>query len=146
MSWSAHIHITFYKVGSVSETLEVLRKAGWGFYDGRIFYDFYPNPDDPLFSEKQAPEASWPEVLRTLEAKSEEGEIVTLDFYWQSNGPHITCLMRSRTDLLILADASPPRLEGSRHLTDFSWLLARLAVPLIDAGFDIEEVECNDSH
>lgn len=145
MSWSGSIHIKFYRAGSVSETLSILRDAGWGFYNDTVFYDYYPDPQDPSFSEKRSPVSDWGNILSLLDDKSENGETITLDFLWQGESPHITCLFNASNDLLILPDASI-RLPGSRYLTDFSWLLARLVIPLANAGFDVESVDCHDSH
>lgn len=130
----------------MSQTVTLLRAAGWGLWGGRLTYAHHLEADEVYGVEQQAYEPELPNVLRLLDEKSKAGEVIKIDLAWQVGELVITCMFSSAKEVLIFPSVDTPRLRGSRHLTDWNWLLTRTLVPLMEAGYDPESVECKDSH
>jgi len=139
MSWAPGIHVESYDPHRPSETLSLLRQAGWGFGD-IILYEHYLGDFDCDFLE--APAASWEGLLKLLDEKAAAGEGIQLRFTWPEPFVFITCNQQGPLTLAIYPDASAPLISGSRAILDYSWLLQRTVVPLEQAGWNLSNIDC----
>ena len=146
MSWSSSIRIKFYSVQPVSAVFSVLHRAGWGFGNDLILYEHYVNDDDFACNVQYAPASALSEVLALLDTKSQAGEQIRLRLDWQGDDVMLDCNMKTSEELVIYFGADAPALCEPYSLTDFSWMLHRIAVPLLEAGYDTAEVECSSGH
>jgi hypothetical protein len=125
---------------SAVTTLTVLRASGWTSRGPIIYFTGWDYEE--LEEMRGLPSEAWEDVRSVLEERERKGLIVAIGARWNDTAVGCDFRLESPSVLDVWIDAGGPGFEGQQFWPDFSWYLARILLPLQDAGYRTESIIC----
>lgn len=121
----------------VVHLLTVLVDAGWSPWDPDYEHiGFYTLGESSGYAYEYAPRSAWPTVLSAMRATSSHLETMMIKLYAAQGMVELLIAADRRSILFSIANYSRRKLAEATVLTDFTWYLEHLVLPLERAGID----------
>ncbi len=122
--------------GGLEEILAVLQAAGWGNREGMT--EYLPQHDDGMY-DWQKSNLSPEEFSVILHEKQRLHETVGVILYYQNTETGIMLLAQDAQEIQFGLDIG--RRTIADHMTDVSWYLEHVVLPMKRAGFGMDSVK-----
>jgi len=141
MSVSANIHVNAVQKNTISvwKIIKALLDNGWEiFKNGKI--TFLPLHDNDMYNWKDG-SLTLTEFKSNLDEKENLSETIGVILYKGDIG--VTLLFMSCCEFIVGCDINRKVLPDS-GITDLSWYLSNIIIPIKEIGFEISDIHCDE--